>query len=56
MTQGFPYGKSRCEHCLAQANFKDALDSFENKCFAVWTNKEEKKDPTSPMFDDLLLI
>jgi hypothetical protein len=37
-------GKSRYEHCLPQADFKDALDSFENKCFAVWTYKEKRKN------------
>lgn len=25
MTQGFIYGKLRCEHCLAQADFKDRI-------------------------------
>jgi hypothetical protein len=29
---------------LAQADYEDAPDSFENKCFAVWTYKEKRKD------------
>jgi hypothetical protein len=41
MTQGFPYGKSRCEHYLAQADYEDALDSFGNKHIIVWTDKEK---------------
>jgi hypothetical protein len=41
---------------LAQANYENALDSFGNKVVVVWTDKTKRKDPTSPMFDDLPLV
>jgi hypothetical protein len=42
MTQSF-HGKSRCEHCLAQADYEDTLNIFGNKHVVVWISEEEKK-------------